>query len=80
MSSIATVTSKGQVTLPVAVRRALHIVTGDKLAFVVEDDHVVVRPAPDFLDLAGTIPVPDEARGLDWDDILQAAYRDSARA
>jgi len=80
MTSIATVTSKGQVTLPAAVRRALGIATGDRISFAVEGDHAVVRPAPDFLALAGTVHVPDEVRDLSWEDIKAKAYRDSARA
>ena len=41
----ATVTSKGQVTIPKAVRDALGIGVGDRVAFVVRDDGVVeLRP------------------------------------
>lgn len=40
----ATITSKGQVTLPVAVRRALGLKPGQKLAVKVEDDSVVLNP------------------------------------
>ncbi len=38
---IATVTSKGQVTIPKEVRDALSIHQGDRLEFVVEDDGTV---------------------------------------
>ena len=76
MSSIATVTSKGQVTLPVAVRRALSIRAGDRLAFSVSGDHVIVTAAPDFLSMAGSIPVPDDVRGLGWSEIRERAYQD----
>jgi len=42
--AIATVTSKGRVTIPKEVRRALQVEAGDRIAFVIEaDDHVVVR-------------------------------------
>ena len=75
MPSIATVTSKGQVTIPVAVRRALSIKAGDHLAFAVADDHVVVTPAQDFLSMAGSVPVPDDVRGLNWDQIKERAYQ-----
>jgi AbrB family looped-hinge helix DNA binding protein len=74
--SIATVTSKGQVTLPAAVRRALSIETGDKLAFRVEQDRIVVERTPDFLSLGGSIAVPSEVRGASWDEIRDRAYRD----
>lgn len=36
--SISTITSKGQVTIPKAVRDRLRLRTGDKLDFQIEDD------------------------------------------
>jgi AbrB family looped-hinge helix DNA binding protein len=36
--SISTITSKGQVTIPKRVRDRLHLRTGDRLEFRVEDD------------------------------------------
>ncbi len=43
--SKATITSKGQVTLPVAVRRALNLHTGDVITF--ELDRIGVHVIPD---------------------------------
>lgn len=44
----ATVTSKGQVTIPQSIRRALKVDTGDRLDFVIEaEGRVVVRAAVD---------------------------------
>jgi antitoxin PrlF len=46
-----TITSKGQVTLPKEIREYLHVSTGDRLDFVVDDDgKVVVRAARSRLD------------------------------
>jgi antitoxin PrlF len=36
--SVSTITSKGQVTIPKKVRERLHLRTGDKLDFHIEDD------------------------------------------
>jgi antitoxin PrlF len=36
--AIATLTAKGQVTIPKKVREYLHLQTGDKLDFRIEDD------------------------------------------
>ena len=38
-------TSKGQVTVPKAVRQHLGLKQGTRVAFVVEGDHAVLRPA-----------------------------------
>ena len=43
-SNIATVTAKGQVTIPKAVRDALRIQQGDQLLFGVEGDRAVLTP------------------------------------
>ena len=39
--SISTLTSKGQVTIPKTVRERLHLRTGDKLDFRVEEDGTI---------------------------------------
>ena len=75
MNSIATVTTKGQVTLPAVARRALGIHAGDKLSFTVEADHLIVAPMPDFLSLAGSVTVPPELEGASWADIRERAYQ-----
>lgn len=55
----ASVTSKGQVTIPKPIRDLLQIKTGDRLDFVVEDDQVVLRPATlDLRSLKGLLHRP----------------------
>ena len=60
MDAAAKVTSKGQVTVPKAVREALGIEEGDEVVFRVEGDRAVLARTPNFLDLAGSIRVPVE--------------------
>jgi antitoxin PrlF len=71
MEAAAKMTSKGQVTLPKAVRDALGIKAGDELIFRVEGNRAVLARTPDFLDLAGTIPVPAAKRNAAWDDVIR---------
>lgn len=66
---VAKVTSKGQITLPKALRDALGLQPGDRVLFRVEDGHALLARTPDLLELAGSIPVPPEARGLTWAQI-----------
>jgi len=47
----AKVTSKGQVTVPVEVRRALGLETGDFIALEVRDDYVVATREPSTLEI-----------------------------
>ncbi|MEX1046847.1 MAG: AbrB/MazE/SpoVT family DNA-binding domain-containing protein [Actinomycetota bacterium] len=65
----ARVTSKGQVTIPKEVRDALGIGQGDSLLFRVVGEGAVIAKAPDLLDLAGSIPLPPDLRGLSWKEI-----------
>ena len=43
MQAEATVTSKGQVTIPRAIREALHVAAGDKVVFEVVEHGVRLR-------------------------------------
>ena len=72
MDAAARVSSKGQITVPKAVRIALGIVEGDEVVFRVEGNRAVLARTPDFLELAGTISVPAEKRNVAWDDVIRA--------
>lgn len=73
----ATITSKGQVTIPVEVRRHLGLKQRDKIAFVIEPGGKVSLKAPQYPTLdslagaAGTLPEPKP-----WHDVLQEARED----
>ena len=76
MDAAAKVTSKGQVTVPKAVRDALGIREGDEVVFRVEGNRAVLARTPDFLDLAGSIRVPAAKRNVAWDDVLRRTRAD----
>lgn len=54
---IATVTSKGQVTIPKEVRRVLKVEEGDRIDFIVEETNRVVlrKPSRSLLSLKGLL-------------------------
>lgn len=42
---LAKITSKGQITLPIAIRRNLNLKDGDKVAFIEKDgNYIIVNP------------------------------------
>jgi AbrB family looped-hinge helix DNA binding protein len=71
MEIAARMSSKGQLTVPKAVREALGIGAGDDVVFRVEGSRAVLARTPDFLSLAGSIQVPASRRNAAWDDVIR---------
>ena len=44
MGKVSTISSKGQITLPVEIRTRLGVKSGDQVEFYVEDGKTVLRP------------------------------------
>ena len=75
MDAAARLTSKGQITIPKAVRDALDLHDGDEVIFRVERKRAVVAKTPNFIELAGSVAVPAGKRGTAWDEILRQTRR-----
>jgi antitoxin PrlF len=82
MDVMAKLTSKGQITLPKAVRDALELEAGDTVLFRVEEGEseegsrgrrALLSKVPDFISLAGSVPVPPELKGASWEEIRKRA-------
>lgn len=69
MDVAARLTSKGQVTIPKAVRDALGLRDGDEIVFRVEGKRAVLARTADLLELAGSVAVPAAKRGASWDEV-----------
>ena len=74
MEVAARLSSKGQVTVPRAVREALSLVEGDRIVFRVEGEQAIIARTPDLLALAGSVAVPAAKRGTPWDQVLRQAH------
>lgn len=78
---VATITSKGQVTIPVEVRRYLGLKTKDRISFVIEPGGFVRLGVPRYPNVAslrgaaGTLKKP-----LTWDEMRTIAHEDRLRA
>ncbi len=78
MDLAAKVTSKGQVTIPKAVRDKLGISEGDEIVFRVEEHRATLAKTPNLLDLAGAVDVPGAKRGTAWDEVRRSTRRSRA--
>ena len=77
---IATVTSKGQITLPKAVRDVLRVDTGDQVDFVIsEQGEVTVHPLTvDITELRGMLKRPGQ-RAVTVEEMNAAILRQHSR-
>lgn len=80
MEAAARMSTKGQVTIPKAVREALGLHEGDAVVFRLEGSRAVLARTPDLLELAGAVAVPAEKQGLPWDDVLARTHKASGNA
>ena len=79
MDVSARITSKGQVTIPKAVREALALETGDRVVFRVEQHRAIIARTPDLLEMAGAVEVPAAKRGAHWDEVRSTTRRRRAQ-
>lgn len=78
--AIATLTSKGQITIPVQVRTALGLETGDRVEFVEMEDgqFSIIAASKTVHDLKGLIRTP--ARTISIEEMNQAIAAQGAKA
>jgi AbrB family looped-hinge helix DNA binding protein len=74
---VSTITSKGQVTIPAAVRKHLGVSQGDKLSFVIADDGTIALKAPNYPDVASLAGAAGTlAEQLSWEQTREIARED----
>ncbi len=75
----ATITSKGQITIPKEVRRALSLRTGHRVSFLVREDGVV-EMHPETVDLMSLFAtLKPRVRGVSLSDMDEAIRRAATR-
>lgn len=73
---IATVTTKGQVTIPKSIRDEMGIRPNDKVDFTLENGRVILKPMKTLLDFRGSVPASPGATI----EAERKAYRNRARS
>ena len=80
MDVLARLSSKGQLTVPKAVRDALELREGDQVVFRVEGKRAALGRTPELLDQAGAVSVPAEKRGVPWSEVRRRTRGRRAQA
>jgi len=72
--AVATITSKGQITIPSAIRADLHVVSGDRVEFVkiAEGRYEVVAATKDITGLKGIVMSKKVVSIEDMNDAVKA--------
>jgi AbrB family looped-hinge helix DNA binding protein len=74
----STITSKGQTTIPGEVREALKIKPGDRIEYLVQGDHALMRVHPGAGSLAGALR-STKGKGMSFAQIRAAAAKSAKR-
>jgi len=78
---VSTVTSKGQVTIPVEVRKHLRLSRGAKLSFVIEDEGTVQLRVPKYSNVASIAGAAGSLdKSLSWQQVREVAREDRLEA
>jgi len=79
MDVAARLSSKGQVTIPKAVRDALGVEEGDSVIFRIDGNLATLQRTPDFLELGGTLAAPATKKSASWDRVLEISRASRAK-
>jgi AbrB family looped-hinge helix DNA binding protein len=69
---IAVLTSKGQMTIPKEIRRALNLKPSEKVIIVVEGNQAIIKPLRgNILDIGGSIRISDKEKPIDFHKVRE---------
>ena len=77
---LSTVTTKGQVTIPVDIRSFFHIRPNDRVDFVIEGDRIVLKPVKTLKELRGTVKAMGQADVIAERAVAKAAVAQRVKA
>jgi antitoxin PrlF len=77
---VAILTSKGQMTIPKEVRKALGLKPSEKVIVVVDGNQAIIKPLRgNILDIGGSIPIPEREKPADYKKIRGEVRKRVAR-
>lgn len=77
---VAILTSKGQMTIPKEVRKALDLKPSEKVIIVVEGNNAVIKPLRgNILDIGGSVKISGKERPIDFKKVREEVKRRTAK-
>jgi len=77
---VAVLTSKGQMTIPKEVRKALNLKPAEKVIITVEGNHAVIKPVRgNILDIGGSIKISEKEKPVDFHRIREEVKKRVAK-
>ncbi len=80
MKTVEKVSSGGRITIPEDIRNALGISEGDRVSFELKQNYALLMRSPDITEMSGSVEVPEERRGLSWEEVRSIASQERAKA
>lgn len=77
MKQLATITSKRQLTIPVAIFEELRLKEGERVVVGQEKRKITIQSLKDLVEqLAGSVAVPEKFKGLPIEKIIEQAKKE----
>jgi len=77
---VVVLTSKGQMTVPKEIRKALNLKPSEKVIIVVEGNQAVIKPLKgNILDIGGSIRVSDKEKPADFHKVREEVKKRIAK-
>ena len=77
---ISVLTSKGQMTIPKEVRKALNLRPSEKVIIMVEGKQAIIRPlAGNLLDLGGSVKIPGKEKPIEFKKVREEVKKRVAK-
>jgi antitoxin PrlF len=77
---ISVLTSKGQMTIPKEVRKALNLQPSGKVIIVVEGNRAIIQPLKgNLLDIGGSVKITDREKPIDFKKVREEVKKRVAK-
>jgi antitoxin PrlF len=77
---ISVLTSKGQMTIPKEVRKALNLGPSEKVIIMVEGNQAIIKPLKgNLLDMGGSLRIPEKEKPIDFKKVREEVKKRTAK-